>query len=69
MGKDQEAQEFLGKLDNDPVVGPMVDATSYFELEAEEYRKKGVVRCSYPFPNPHHLRQPDVCDKFSQDTC
>ena len=45
VGKDQEAQEFLGRLDNDPVVGPMVDATSYFELEAEEYRKKGVVSC------------------------
>ena len=43
VGKDQEAQAFLGKLDNDPVIGPMVDATSYFELEAEEYRKKGVV--------------------------
>ena len=50
VGKDQEAQEFLGKLDNDPVVGPMVDATSYFELEAEEYRKKGVVGCSCQCP-------------------
>ena len=43
MGKDQEAQAFLGKLDNDPVIGAMVDATSYYELEAEEYAKKGVV--------------------------
>ena len=42
VGKDQAAQEFLGKLDNDPVIGKMVDATSYYELEAEEYAKKGV---------------------------
>ena len=42
VGKDQEAQKFLAKLDNDPVVGSMVDATSYYELEAEEYAKKGV---------------------------
>ena len=42
VGKDQEAQRFLGKLDNDPVVGGMVDATSYYELEAEEYARKGI---------------------------
>jgi hypothetical protein len=42
VGKDQEAQAFLGKLDNDPVVGGMIDATSYYELEAEEYAKKGI---------------------------
>ena len=46
MGKDQQAQEFLGKLDNDPVIGRMVDATSYYELEAMEYQKKGVVTAS-----------------------
>ena len=44
VGKDQEAQAFLGKLDNDPVIGREVDATSYFELEAMEYQRKGVVR-------------------------
>ena len=44
MGKDQKAQAFLGMLDNDPVVGRMVDATSYYELEADEYARKGVVR-------------------------
>ena len=43
VGKDQDAQAFLGKLDNDPVIGGMVDATSYYELEAAEYAKKGVV--------------------------
>ena len=42
VGKDQRAQAFLGMLDNDPVVGKMVDATSYYELEADEYARKGV---------------------------
>ena len=42
VGKDQEAQKFLGQLDNDPIIGGMVDATSYYELEAEEYAKKGI---------------------------
>ena len=36
------AQSFLGTLDKDPVIGAMVDATSYYELEAEEYARKGV---------------------------
>jgi hypothetical protein len=43
VGKDQEAQKFLGRLDCDPIVGHHVDATSYYELEADEYAKKGVV--------------------------
>ena len=47
VGKDQEAQAFLGKLDNDPVIGREVDATSYFELEAMEYQRKGVVSASF----------------------
>ena len=42
MGKDQSAQKFLATLDKDPVVGKMVDATSYYELEAEEYARKGI---------------------------
>ena len=42
VGKDQNAQAFLGTLDNDPTIGGMVDATSYYELEAEEYGRKGV---------------------------
>ena len=42
VGKDQRAQNFLGMLDNDPTIGGMVDATSYYELEAEEYGRKGV---------------------------
>lgn len=42
VGKDTEAQAFLGKLDTDRDVGAMVDATSYYELEAEEYKRRGV---------------------------
>ena len=43
VGKDTDAQAFLGRLDNDRDVGNMIDATSYFELEAEEYKQRGVV--------------------------
>lgn len=43
VGKDTEAQAFLEKLDTDRHVGDLVDCTSYFELEAEEYKKKGVI--------------------------
>jgi hypothetical protein len=42
VGKDQKAQRFLGELDNDAEIGNVVDATSYYELEAEEYARKGV---------------------------
>lgn len=42
VGKDVKAQRFLGELDNDPEVGMSIDATSYYELEAEEYANKGV---------------------------
>jgi len=42
VGKDQGAQDFLGRLDADPVIGAMVDATSYYELEAQEYLRRGV---------------------------
>ena len=33
----------MGRLDNDKDIGGMIDATSYFELEAEEYKQKGIV--------------------------
>jgi len=36
VGNDQQAREFLGKLDADPTVGSMVDCTSNFETESEE---------------------------------
>ena len=42
VGKDQRAQKYLEELDNDASVGRMIDCTSYFELESEEFRKKGV---------------------------
>ena len=42
VGKDQAAQAFLAQLDKHPEVGKMIDATSYYELEAEEYKRKGV---------------------------
>jgi len=42
VGKDQKAQAFLAQLDNDPELGRMIDATSYYELEADEYARKGV---------------------------
>ncbi|KAI8820227.1 uncharacterized protein EV422DRAFT_597261, partial [Fimicolochytrium jonesii] len=42
VGKDAGAQKFLAALDNDPVVGKMIDCTSYFELEQQEMAKKGV---------------------------
>lgn len=42
VGKDVGAQKFLAQLDNDPEVGRNIDATSYYELEAEEYKRKGV---------------------------
>lgn len=36
VGNDQAARDFLGKLDSDPTVGPMVDCTSNYETESEE---------------------------------
>lgn len=42
VGTDTRAQAFLAQLDNDPEIGRMVDATSYYELEADEMKKKGV---------------------------
>lgn len=42
VGKDQNTQKFLATLDNHPAIGSMVDCTSYFELEQEEFARKGV---------------------------
>lgn len=42
VGKDQRAQAFLAKLDKSRDVGDVIDCTSYYELEAEEFRKKGI---------------------------
>lgn len=42
VGRDSRAQAFLGTLDKNRDVGDLIDCTSYYELEAEEFRKKGV---------------------------
>lgn len=42
LGKDVKAQEFLSELDNHAVIGDVIDATSYYELEAQEFKLKGV---------------------------
>ncbi|UPX15038.1 uncharacterized protein EKO05_0005505 [Ascochyta rabiei] len=36
VGNDEAAKKFLGKLDEDPQIGPMVDCTSNYENEQEE---------------------------------
>ncbi|KAF1999923.1 hypothetical protein P154DRAFT_522998 [Amniculicola lignicola CBS 123094] len=36
VGNDESAKKFLGKLDEDPTIGPMIDCTSNFENEQEE---------------------------------
>jgi uncharacterized protein YegL len=42
VGKDQGSVRFLEQLDSDPVVGKMIDCTSYIELEQEQFARKGV---------------------------
>lgn len=42
VGKDERARQFLAEVDNDPTVGHMIDCTSHYEQEAEEFAKKGV---------------------------
>jgi hypothetical protein len=42
VGKDTGAHRYLAALDSHPVVGGMVDCTSYYEMEAEEFMRKGV---------------------------
>lgn len=38
-----KAQAFLGELDNDPQIGKVIDAISYFELEAQEFERRNGV--------------------------
>jgi len=40
VGNDLKAREFLGKLDEDPIVGHLVDCTSNYEVEADEMSRK-----------------------------
>ncbi|KAI8808120.1 hypothetical protein BJ742DRAFT_291269 [Cladochytrium replicatum] len=42
VGKDLKAQRFLEEVDNHPVIGRYVDVTSYYELEEQEFKRKGV---------------------------
>jgi hypothetical protein len=42
VGNDQKAREFLGKLDEDPAIGQLIDCTSNYENESEEMQKQGV---------------------------
>lgn len=42
VGKDKKAQEYLATLDKDPIIGKMVDATSNYELEEQEFANKGI---------------------------
>ncbi|KAH6575661.1 hypothetical protein BASA50_007539 [Batrachochytrium salamandrivorans] len=41
VGTDVRAQEFLASLDNDPVVGGMIDCTSNYEMESAEIGAHG----------------------------
>ena len=40
VGTDLKAQEFLAELDNDRQIGKYIDATSHYELEAEEFSRE-----------------------------
>lgn len=40
VGNDRQAQDFLGELDEDRRIGDLVDCTSRYELEAEEWMRK-----------------------------
>jgi hypothetical protein len=42
VGKDQRAQRFLAEIDNNRSIGSLVDCTSYYELEEQEWAVKGV---------------------------
>lgn len=40
VGNDRQAQDFLSELDEDRRIGDLVDCTSRYELEAEEWMRK-----------------------------
>lgn len=42
VGRDRQAQAWLGEIDTDADIGDMIDATSYFEHEQDEYSRKGI---------------------------
>jgi len=41
IGSDARAATFLHELDDDPVIGPWIDATSNYEMESVEWAKSG----------------------------
>ncbi|CAO1599561.1 hypothetical protein XANCAGTX0491_003283 [Xanthoria calcicola] len=43
VGNDQAARAWLAKLDSDPRVGHLVDCTSNFENEQEEFKKRSLI--------------------------
>jgi hypothetical protein len=45
VGTDLEAQDFLGRIDEDRTIGDLVDCTSGYELESEEIRRKTGKQC------------------------
>ncbi|KAH7424587.1 hypothetical protein KP509_11G014500 [Ceratopteris richardii] len=42
VGRDVKTQKFLESLDRDPTVGGMIDCTSYYEMEDEEFSRNGI---------------------------
>ncbi len=42
VGKDREAQNWLEEIDTDPLIGDSIDCTSNFDLEKEEFNRKGL---------------------------
>lgn len=60
VGKDAAATRFLSALDTDPVIGSMIDCTSYYEQEQEEYARK-VHTSTAPLLLPLLGHQPLIC--------
>jgi len=47
VGRDTSAQRFLDEMDNDPMIGDYVDATSYYEFEEQQWAVKAVKLTPY----------------------
>lgn len=63
MGKDGGATRFLSSLDTDPAIGSMIDCTSYYEQEQEEYARK------VSFDSPQACNCSPVCyDRANPDS-
>lgn len=42
VGRDKNAQSYLDALDNDRSIGDIIDCTSYYELEEQEYARNNI---------------------------